>query len=264
VKEVVYRFVIAIGLFLFGPLWRLDLSGEGLEHIPAEGGAAVAITHFGYLDFALAERVIWGHNRRLVRFLATAASFRHPVSGPLMRGMRHVPVDRSAGAGAYAEAVRRLQSGELVGVFPEAYVNRAYVVRECKTGAVRMAAEAGVPLIPVAVWGGQRVMTRGHKIGFREKRGVAVRVVVGEPMTASVDQVPAQTEALRARLQDLLAVAQKSYPQEPTPEDDWWVPAELGGTAPTPDEAAALDAADDAARASRSEDSDRSNTKEIA
>ncbi|HEY5335059.1 MAG TPA: lysophospholipid acyltransferase family protein, partial [Mycobacteriales bacterium] len=212
-KESVYRLVIAIGLFLFGPLWRLDLSGEGLEHLPDEGGAVVAITHFGYLDFALAERVIWGHNRRFVRFLATAASFRHPVSGPLMRGMRHVPVDRSAGAGAYAEAVRRLRSGDLVGVFPEAYVNRAYVVRECKTGAVRMAAEAGVPLIPVAVWGGQRVMTRGHKISLRERRGVAVRVVVGEAMTASVGQVVAQTETLRERLQELIAVGQQDYPQ---------------------------------------------------
>ncbi|HEX7354979.1 MAG TPA: lysophospholipid acyltransferase family protein, partial [Mycobacteriales bacterium] len=213
--DVVYRTVIGIGLFLFGPLWRLDLQGSNLDRLPDQGGAVLAITHFGYLDFALAERVIWGHNRRKVRFLATAAAFSHCVSGPLMRRMRHVPVDRSDGSAAYAEAVRRLRSGELVGVFPEAFVNRAYVVRACKTGAVRMAAEAGVPLVPVAVWGGQRVMTRGRAISFRERRGVAVRVVVGEASYPTAGRAVAQTEALRARLQALVGVAQKIYPQRP-------------------------------------------------
>ena len=240
--EPVYWVVVRLLLLVFGPVWRLDVRGDGLTNLPDEGGAVLAITHFGYLDFALAGKVVWHHDRRLVRFLATKASFDHWASGPLMRAMKHVPVDRAAGGGAYGEAVRRLESGQLVGVFPEAYVNRAYVVRECKTGAVRMAAEAGVPLIPVAVWGGQRVMTRGRHITLRQRRGVAVRIEVGEPMTVGIDRVTAQTEALRERLQELVAVAQKNYPQVPAAGDDWWLPAALGGSAPTPEPAAELDA----------------------
>ncbi len=243
--DLVYRAMVRVGLLLFWAL-RLDIRGVDDERIPATGGAVLAITHFGYLDFAITERVVWGRRRRYVRFLATDASFRHPISGPLMRGMHHVPVDRSAGAGAYAEASARLRAGEIIGVFPEAQVNRAWVVGECKTGAVRLAAEAGVPLIPVAVWGGHRVLTRGHPMRLRDRRGIAVRVHVGAPMSTRRHQVVAQTEALRARLQGLVETAQQSYPQSAAGEP-WWQPAALGGSAPTPAEAAGLDAADDAA-----------------
>ncbi len=248
-KDAVYRVVVAILLAAFRVL-RLDVRGVDDERIPPTGGAVLAITHFGYLEFAMAGKVVWTRRHRYVRFLATAVSFRHPVGGPLMRGMHHVPVDRRAGADAYAEAVRRLRAGELVGVFPEAQVNRAWVVGECKTGAVRMAAEAGVPLIPVAVWGGHRVITRGQRLRLRERFGHAVRVHVGEPMVGLDGDAAQQTCALRTRLQELVDEAQKRYPQQPS-GDPWWLPASLGGSAPTPEQAAALDAADDERRAAK-------------
>jgi 1-acyl-sn-glycerol-3-phosphate acyltransferase len=248
-KDPTYRVVVALLLGVFR-LLGLRVQGVDDERIPAQGGAVLAITHFGYLDFALAGRVVWGTRRRYVRFMATAVSFRHPIGGPLMRAMHHVPVDRAEGAGAYAEAVARLRAGELVGVFPEAQVNRAWVVGPCKTGAVRMAAEAGVPLIPVAVWGGHRVITRGHPLTLRQRRGHVVRVHVGAPLPAEGSQAVAQTEVLRTRMQELVDEAQKTYPQAPV-GDPWWQPRSLGGSAPTPDEAGALDAAEDAARLSR-------------
>lgn len=248
-REPVYRTVVALLIGLFR-LLRLDIRGVNDDRIPASGGAVLAITHFGYLEFAMTGQVIWVRHHRYVRFLATAAAFRHKLSGPLMRGMRHVPVDRAAGAGAFGVAVERLRSGELIGVFPEAQVNRAWIVGDCKTGAVRMAAEAGVPLYPVAVWGGHRLITRGRKIPLRQRTGLAVRVHVGEPMTCTVERAVQQTTELRERLQELVDVAQKTYPQQPV-GDPWWLPASLGGSAPTPEQAAALDQADDEERLRR-------------
>ena len=65
-----------------------------------------------------------------------------------MRGMKHIPVDRTAGAASYAAAVDALRAGEIVGVFPEATISRSFELKEFKTGAARMAAEAGVPILP--------------------------------------------------------------------------------------------------------------------
>lgn len=64
-----------------------------------------------------------------------------------------IPVNRQAGADAYAEAVRTLKAGELVGVYPEATISRAFVLKDFKSGAARMALEAQVPIIPCIVWG---------------------------------------------------------------------------------------------------------------
>jgi 1-acyl-sn-glycerol-3-phosphate acyltransferase len=79
--------------------------------------------------------------------------------------------------------VQKLREGEYIAILPEAGVSRSFQVRECKTGAVRMAAEAGVPIIPVSVWGAHRIMTRHH--GFSPLRAwrAPVRVHVGETLT---------------------------------------------------------------------------------
>ena len=154
--------------------------------------------------------------------------------------MRHISVDPQAGAAAYAEAVRALQRGELVGVFPEAGVSASFTVRELKTGAARLAAEAGVPLIPVAVWGGQRLMTKNRKISLRERFGVRVNFLFGRPLLVQQDaDVIAATARLRQTLQNMVDELQESYPTDGT--GAWWQPRHLGGTAPTPEEAAAAD-----------------------
>ena len=73
-----------------------------------------------------------------------------------------IPVDRRAGAGAYAVAVERLRAGEIVGVYPEATISRSFELKEFKTGAARMALEARVPIVPLIVWGAQRMWTKDH------------------------------------------------------------------------------------------------------
>ena len=237
--EAIYDTAIVLGRALFG-FWRLRRAATGLTNIPDSGGAVIAMTHFGYLEFALVEWATWMHNKRRIRFMAKRAVFDKPVLGSVLRGMRHISVDMTAGASAYAEAVTALRNGELIGVFPEAGVNSSFTVRELKTGAVRLAAEAGVPIIPVAIWGGHRLLTKNHKVGFRERFGVLVTYAFGRPMTVSArDDVRQGTNALRDELQRLVDRLQSDYPVDGTGQ--WWHPRHLGGTAPTPEEAAAAD-----------------------
>jgi 1-acyl-sn-glycerol-3-phosphate acyltransferase len=238
--ELVYPPVIGFARTAFAALGlRFDI--RGAENLPTVGGAVLASNHVGYLDFTfvgLAARPI----KRLVRFMAKEAVFRHKVSGPLMRGMKHIPVDRAAGAASYNAAVQALKQGELVGVFPEATISRSFELKAFKTGAVRMAAEAGVPVIPVIVWGSQRLMTKGRPRDF--SRGKAITIAVGEPMAVTGDH-EADTAELKARMGELLAKVQADYPQRPSgPDDTWWLPPRLGGSAPTLEQADEMDRVD--------------------
>jgi 1-acyl-sn-glycerol-3-phosphate acyltransferase len=216
---------------------------DGVEHIPRTGGAVIACNHVSYLDFIFCGLGALPAGR-LVRFMAKKEVFDNRISGPLMRGMHHIPVDRRSGLASYRQALAALQSGEVVGVFPEATISRSFTVKDIKSGAVRMAGVAGVPLIPMAVWGGQRLWTKGRPRTLT-RRHVAISVKIGEPMTVgrrgSQDAVSAE---LHAHLSNLLTSAQRDYPDTPAgPDDAWWQPAYLGGSAPTPENAAALDAA---------------------
>jgi 1-acyl-sn-glycerol-3-phosphate acyltransferase len=245
-REPLYDTAIAAGRGLFGAL-RLHRITSGTEHLPATGGAVVAMTHFGYWEFALVEWVTWLSTRRRIRFMAKQSVFEKPVLGGVMRGMKHIAVDMKAGAAAYADAVAALRRGELIGVFPEAGVSASFTVREFKTGAVRLAAEAGVPVIPVAVWGGHRLMTKRRRIRFTERFGVPVAFEFGAPITVGADEdARTATERLRTTMQAMVDRLQRDYPVDGTGQ--WWQPRHLGGTAPTPEEAAAADAERDAAR----------------
>ncbi len=245
----VYRWVVRVFVALFA-LLGVRIEARGVQHVPDHGAAVLAVNHTSYLDFALVGHALRGANRagrhgRLVRFMAKATTFTHPVSGPLMRAMRHVPVDRVHGAGAYRRAGRELAAGEVVGVFPEATISRSWTLKPFKLGAAALAVEHGVPLLPVVCWGGHRVLTVDRRWSLR--RGRPVLVEVGEPVEvvpgASREQVDA---ALRARLAELLEQVQRRYPATARdlatpPGQRWWLPRHLGGSAPTPEAAAVLD-----------------------
>src|SRR5215207_11326393 len=175
-----YRFIIRAALVVFR-LFRFRFDVRGAEHVPATGGAIICSNHVSFFDFTfLGLGALPQH--RLVRFMAKASVFDHWFAGPLMRAMQHIPVDRKAGTAAFEAAVRALKDGEVVGVFPEATISTSFTVKDLKAGAARMAVQAGVPIIPAAVWGGHRVATKGHKVELR--RGVPVTVVLGERIVA--------------------------------------------------------------------------------
>jgi 1-acyl-sn-glycerol-3-phosphate acyltransferase len=223
-------------------LLDLRIAVEGAENIPRTGGAVLASNHVSYLDFIFCGLGAQPAHR-LVRFMAKKSVFTNRISGPLMRGMRHIPVDRAAGLASYKQALQALKGGEIVGVFPEATISRSFTVKELKSGASRMAAAAKVPLIPMAVWGTQRLWTKGRPRTLT-RRHTPISILIGEPLTpAPRDKSDAVTAELKRRIAELVERVQRAYPDKPeSPEDTWWQPAYLGGTAPTPEEAAALDA----------------------
>ncbi|WP_410647123.1 lysophospholipid acyltransferase family protein [Amycolatopsis sp. cmx-4-54] len=238
--ELVYPPVIMAAKLMFRVLDN-RIRVEGTEHIPSTGGAVIACNHVSYLDF-----IFCGLGaqpaKRLVRFMAKKEIFSNRIAGPLMRGMHHISVDRGAGLASYREAVDRLKAGEVVGVFPEATISRSFTVKDIKSGAVRMAAEAGVPIVPMALWGTQRLWTKGRPKDLT-KRHVPISILVGEPMHPKADEdAEILSKDLRVRMSALVDRVQAGYPEKPSSDDErWWLPAHLGGTAPTPEEAAKLD-----------------------
>ncbi|MFI0790823.1 lysophospholipid acyltransferase family protein [Streptomyces lydicus] len=229
--ELVYPPVIGAARTLFKALdLKFDIAGA--DHIPRRGGAVLVSNHIGYLDFVFAGLAA-RPAKRLVRFMAKESVFRHKVSGPLMRAMKHIPVDRAQGMHAYKHALTALRSGEIIGVFPEATISESFTLKNFKSGAARLAQEAGVPLIPLALWGTQRLWTKGHKRDLG-RHHIPITIRVGEPVEADpAEHAEKITDRLRSRVQDLLEAAQRAYPVRPRDaEDTWWIPAHLGGTAP--------------------------------
>ncbi|MEX0659367.1 MAG: lysophospholipid acyltransferase family protein [Egibacteraceae bacterium] len=234
--EPVYRPVIG-GTVAWFKLMGWDIDVRGGHNIPAQGPAVVATNHVGYLDFMF---VGYGarEQHRLVRFMAKKEIFDHPVAGPLMRGMKHISVDRFGRADAAVRAASNaLRRDEVIGMFPESTISRSFVPAAGKTGAARMAMSASAPLIPGAVWGSQRILTKGRPRNFQ--RNVAITVEFGEPIAYEPDDdVGEVTKRLMARIGEMVEGAAAAYPQQPAGADDrWWLPAHLGGTAPSVAEA---------------------------
>lgn len=239
--EPVYRTIIGIARTVFA-FEGLKFDVTGADNIPAVGGAVIAVNHTGYLDFTYAGLPARKH-KRYIRFMAKKEVFDNPKSGPIMRALKHIPVDRGAGAESYKAAVGALSRGELVGVYPEATISRSFEIKSFKSGAARMAIEADVPIIPVVIWGAQRVWTKGHPKRLGRTR-TPISIVVGAPIAPTMSPSELTTH-LRTTMQDMLAGIQSRYEH---PAGAFWVPARLGGSAPTLEEADIMDAADLEAR----------------
>jgi 1-acyl-sn-glycerol-3-phosphate acyltransferase len=246
-RDITYPPVIVAAKTAFKLLGqRFQMSGT--EHVPREGGVLLAYNHVSYVDFVYGG--LAAHpSRRLVRFMAKREVFDTRFVGSLMRSFHHISVDRAEGEASAQQAVSYLRAGEAVGIFPEATISRAMEPKEFKTGAVRIAAEAGVPLLPVALWGTQRMMTKDHPRDF--SRGTTIGIKVGEPMHPTGENAAAETAELRARVTALVEDLVAEYPADEQPPGSWWVPARLGGSAPTLEEAARLDAEERRERARR-------------
>lgn len=246
--EPVYTPVIGFARLLFAAQ-GLKMTLSGLEHVPRRGGAVMAINHTGYFDFTYAG-LAGVEAGRLVRFMAKKSIWSNPVARPLMTGMHHIPVDREAGQESFDRALEALRAGEIVGVFPEATISRSFEIKAFKSGTVRLAQEAGVPVLPTTIWGSQRVWTKGHpkRMG---RHGFPLLITVGAPVVIGPDEdAGAATERLHATMVAQLQADQDRYPTWPDAERHL-LPARLGGTAPTLEEADALDVAEQRRRRSQ-------------
>jgi 1-acyl-sn-glycerol-3-phosphate acyltransferase len=230
VVDLVYPPVIV----LVKSFWKylgFNFDFQGQDNVPRKGGAILAINHTSYLDFALAGTAALPA-KRYVRFMAKKELFDNKVAGPLLRGMHHINVDRSNGSASFVAALRALKSGEIIGIFPEGTISTSFEIKGLKSGAVRLAIGAGVPVIPTIVWGGQRVYTKGVKPSFKRSK-IPVTVSFGEPITYSRDtDVEVAEVHLREVMIQMLRDVQEKYPDSHVGQR--WAPVRLGGTAPAP------------------------------
>lgn len=220
----------------------------GAAHLPASGPVVLASNHVSFPDFLFVQKALLATGRR-TRFLVRGDMWDAPVVGRALDGMRHVPVDRDAPAAAYLRARRLLRDGEVVCAFPEAGISAAYVVRALMPGAVALARETGAPLVPVTLWGSQRLwpqkraagaplprpdLTRGRLVDVRVHPPMAVPP--GAPLEATVRRLG---ERLHAGLEELQRLPEhRPRPGEYAP----WYPRHLGGHALARAESVELDA----------------------
>lgn len=228
--DLVYPPVV-VAIKLFWKYLGLRFNFQGVHHIPRDGGAILSINHVGYLDFALTGTAALPTGR-YVRFMAKKEVFDNKLAGPLMRGMHHICVDRSSGSASFVAALRALRAGEIVGIFPEGTISVSFEIKELKSGAVRLAMAAGVPVIPTIVWGSQRIWTKKVKRNLgREK--FPVTVAFGEPLYFDKQSnVEASESLLRETMIAMLHEVQQKYPD--SHQGQRWAPLRLGGSAPAP------------------------------
>ena len=256
-RDLTYPPVIVAAKTAFRLLGQ-RFSMSGTEHVPREGGVLLACNHIGYVDFIYGGLAA-NPSGRLVRFMSKRELFDHRLVGPLMRSLHHIEVDRGAGESSARTAVDYLRAGEAVGIFPEATISRSFELKEFKTGAVRIAAEAGVPIVPVVLWGTQRMMTKDHPRDF--SRGKTIAITVGEPMHPTGDDPVGDTARLHAQMSQMLRDTVAGYPADEQPPGSWWLPASMGGSAPTLEEAARLDAEEKRERARKRAEKRAKKTK---
>lgn len=233
--ELTYRAAVAAGKVALRAL-DLRVRSAGAGHLPAHGPVVLACNHVSFPDFVYVGQALLGTGRH-VRFLCRGDIW-DSAAGRFMEAMRHVPVDREAPAAAYLRARTLLREGEVVCVFPEAGISAAYAVRAMMPGAVALARETGAPLVPVTVWGGQRLWGQKRSLDAafprpEVTRGRTVDVRIGAPWAVGpADDVVATTRRLGATLQATLDEFQRLPEHRPRP-GEWapWHPAHLGGDA---------------------------------
>lgn len=162
-----------------------DVRLHHAERLPQTGAFVLAPNHMSEIDPLIVGVAVWKAGRA-PRFMAKESLFRVPGLGAIMRATGQIPVDRG-GIARDADpmaAARALVADELaVIIYPEGTLTRdpALWPMRGKTGAVRMALQAGVPVIPVAHWGAQRLMPRYGR-GIRPFPRTRIDVVFGEPV----------------------------------------------------------------------------------
>ncbi|MGH9037537.1 MAG: lysophospholipid acyltransferase family protein [Acidimicrobiia bacterium] len=199
--------------------WRVD----GLEHIPGSGPALLAANHISLAD-PPAVGYLADLRAREARFLATSGLFRYPVLAGLLRRMGQIPVERatSRAVDSLAPAAAALHAGEVVVIFPEGGLSANLEPGRGRTGVARLARAAGLPVIPVGLWGTHRLHAKHH--GFRWRPGLVVAAAIGRGITLRPDEDDrAATDRIMDTIAGRVATARLLYGEKVPPgEEAWW------------------------------------------
>lgn len=196
-----YRLVVAVMRPLLMLLTRRDW--RGAENLPTAGGFVVCANHISHAD-----PMTLGHflldNGHPPFFLAKSSLFTIPVLGRVIRGAGQIPVfrDSADAAAALAGAAAALREGKCIAMYPEGTLTRdpGQWPMMAKSGAARLALETGCPLVPVAQWGPQRLMS-ANSARLKLLPRTLIQVVAGAPL---------DLDDLRGRPVDALVLAEAS------------------------------------------------------
>ena len=197
------------------------------ERMPQTGAFVLAPNHYSEIDPVVMGAVSWKLGRA-PRFMAKASLFKNPVLGWLLRTSGQIPVERAGSKShtALRAAEELVEKGRLVVVYPEGSLTRdpdLWPMRG-KTGAVRIALERGIPIVPAAHWGTQALMGRyGKKVSLFPRK--TIEVIIGEPLDLSAyrDRPLDQATLLKAtaELMDAIAGLLAEVRGEPAPVERW-------------------------------------------
>jgi putative phosphoserine phosphatase/1-acylglycerol-3-phosphate O-acyltransferase len=204
------------------PYARFDI--EGIEKIPRAGAAILVGNHRSYFDPA-AMSVAIARSGRTVRFLGKKEVFDAPVVGQIASAMGGIRVDRGTGSDEPLEAAAdALRGGEMVAIMPQGTIPRGPAFFDPKLkgrwGAARLAHMSGAPVIPVGLWGTEKVWPRSARLPnvLNVTDPPVVQIRVGDPVTLKGSSLDADTKRIMKAIAKLLPEeAQRSH--EPTPEE---------------------------------------------
>ena len=203
----------------FVPYARWDV--KGAERIPREGPAILVGNHRSYFDPTAVAMVV-ARSGRSVRFLGKKEVFDAPVVGQLARAMGGIRVDRGTGSDEPLKAAAEaLAGGQMVAIMPQGTIPRgpAFFDPELKGrwGAARLAALTKAPVIPLGLWGTEKVWPRNARLPnvWNVAAPPHVRVRVGGPVVLNYRSADADTKAIMAAIVDLLP-GEAKVPYEPT------------------------------------------------
>ena len=193
---------------LLVPYARFDISGT--ENIPEAGGAIVVGNHRSYFD-PMAMGLALAQRGRPVRFLGKKEVFDAPVVGQLAKAFGGIRVDRGTGSDEpLLAAANALRGGQLVAMMPQGTIPRGEAffepVLEGRWGVARLAQMTGATVVPVGLWGTERVWPRSSRLPniLNVTNPPLVTVRVGEPVTLAGDDLDANTKLIMAAIVDLL------------------------------------------------------------
>ena len=200
---------------------------RGAEHLAGEGGMILVANHLSYADPLVAAHFVYDAGR-WPQFLAKAELFRVPVLGRLLHLVRQIPVERGTAdaARALAAAVAAIKAGDAIIIYPEGTITHQpdlWPMRG-KTGVARLWLATGAPVVPVVMWGPQRIVhPRTRRVRLRPR--IPVTVVAGPPIDLSAFRgaaadsatLSAITEVVMQRVADLLGEIRGDTPPPLSP-----------------------------------------------
>ncbi|HQZ33032.1 MAG TPA: HAD-IB family hydrolase [Ilumatobacteraceae bacterium] len=222
VNMEIQRLALSFTHPLFFPYAKFRISGT--ENIPLDGPAIIVGNHRSYFD-AAALAVTIARTDRTVRFLGKKEVFDAPVVGQIASAMGGIRVDRGTGSdGPLDAAVEALANGDLVAMMPQGTIPRgkAFYDPQLKGrwGAARLAAMARVPVIPVGMWGTEKVWPRSARVPnvLNLVSPPTVTITVGGPVKLGYRSADADTKKIMKALMDLLP-PESRVQREPTEEE---------------------------------------------